>query len=203
MLMVLLLPILVLFFAFLFYYAEQTILTYQNGEWYYPDGKVSPFGELGTCMLFTLQLVTSIGFADTYPKTALGRTARSRAPSSTASTSASRPAPGSGASAGSAVAGCTTCPRGAFSQAAPFPTPTRTTTSLTARRTPRPRDPSRSGGTSSRSGPRAGASSPRPIRRSRPPTAFQIRRPATRCRQRPSTLRMAATAATAAIVDRR
>ncbi|RKP03254.1 hypothetical protein CXG81DRAFT_17205 [Caulochytrium protostelioides] len=73
MLMVLLLPILVLFFAFLFYYAEQTILTYQNGEWYYPDGKVSPFGELGTCMLFTLQLVTSIGFADTYPKTALGR----------------------------------------------------------------------------------------------------------------------------------
>ncbi|KAJ3209581.1 Potassium voltage-gated channel sub D member 1 [Dinochytrium kinnereticum] len=66
-------PLLVCFFATLSFYAEQTDEYYKDGVWYYNNGDRSPFQSISQCFWLTIVTLTTVGYGDVTPRTSLGR----------------------------------------------------------------------------------------------------------------------------------
>ncbi|ORY50991.1 voltage-gated potassium channel [Rhizoclosmatium globosum] len=68
------LPLFVIFFAFLLFYAEKSGSYIQNGVWYYiHDNSTSGYQTIYDSLWSVAETVTTVGFGDIYPKTGIGR----------------------------------------------------------------------------------------------------------------------------------
>ncbi|TPX61359.1 hypothetical protein PhCBS80983_g01147 [Powellomyces hirtus] len=74
-LLFILLPLLVILFSVLLFYAEQTGEYFDENArlWYYHDGRVSPFQSIPDCFWITIVTLTTIGYGDVVPVTLIGR----------------------------------------------------------------------------------------------------------------------------------
>ncbi|KXS12289.1 voltage-gated potassium channel [Gonapodya prolifera JEL478] len=73
-------PLTVIFFATIVYYAEQTGEYYNDGVWYYvADNQISAFQSIPGTFWFILVTLTTVGYGDDTPHTTLGRLATSSA----------------------------------------------------------------------------------------------------------------------------
>ncbi|KAJ3319548.1 hypothetical protein HDU93_003675, partial [Gonapodya sp. JEL0774] len=73
-------PLTVIFFSTIVYYAEQTGEYYKDGVWYYvADDQVSAFQSIPGTFWFILVTLTTVGYGDDTPHTMLGRLATSSA----------------------------------------------------------------------------------------------------------------------------
>ncbi|KAI8830215.1 hypothetical protein BJ741DRAFT_620802 [Chytriomyces cf. hyalinus JEL632] len=67
------LPMFLIFMSFYLFYAEQFYSDVIGGVWYYPDGSKSVFQSVADAMWLLMATVTTTGYGDVVPKTALGK----------------------------------------------------------------------------------------------------------------------------------